>query len=151
MDQLPDSVTAGDHAPAGAHPTASGQNAAEISRTMVQLVRRYTGRGPTKARTTLNTNLAAVVLAEVLSPADKHLVEAGQGEMVTRMRRTYWDMMRDVAVTQVEEILDRSVISAMMDHDLERDPAVLVFLLEPGPDTGATHTAEAHHDEESGP
>ena len=118
---------------------------------MVQLVRRYTGRGPTKARTTLNTNAALVVLAEVLGPADKHLVESGQGDVVLGMRRTYWDMMREDASAQVEEILRRPVTSAMMDHDLTHDLAALVFLLEPEPDTGTIHTAEVHNQQHSEP
>jgi uncharacterized protein YbcI len=142
------SVTAG-HTPTRAHPTPPGQSAAEISRMMVQLVRHYTGRGPTKARTTLNTNAALVVLAEVLGPADKNLVKSGQGEVVLRMRRTYWDMMRDDAIAQVQEILQRPVTSAMMDHDLNNDLAALVFLLKPEPDTGTVHTAEADRDHRS--
>ena len=111
---------------------------------MVQLVRRYTGRGPTKARTTLNTNAALVVLADVLNPADRHLVESGQGDIVLRMRRTYWELMREDAMSQVGQILNRPVTSAMMDHDLHNDLAALVFLLEPEPDSGVVHTAEAH-------
>jgi uncharacterized protein YbcI len=145
MNEPANSVAAGGYRPTPAHPTPPGQSAAEISRTMVQLVRRYTGRGPTKARTTLNTNAALVVLAEVLGPADKRLVESGQAEVVLSMRRTYWEMMRDDAISQVEQILHRSVTSAMMDHDLDNDLAALVFLLEPEPDTGTIHTAETRH------
>ena len=151
MNKVAESATAGGHTPTRAHPTPPGQSAAEISRTMVQLVCRYTGRGPTKARTTLNTNAALVVLAEILGPADKHLVESGQGDVVLRMRRTYWEMMRDDAIAQVEEILKRTVTSAMMDHDLANDLAALVFLLKPEPDTGTVYTAEANDQQDSEP
>jgi uncharacterized protein YbcI len=41
-----------------------GRVAAEISRQMVRLLSRYTGRGPTHARTTLNTNVAVTVFQD---------------------------------------------------------------------------------------
>ena len=139
MNDGPENAARDDHAPTQAQLTPSGQSAAEISRTMVQLVRHYTGRGPTKARTTLSANAVLVVLAEVLGPADRRLVEEGQSEVVNRVRRTYWEMMRDAAIAQVKRILDRPVSSAMMDHDLHNDLAALVFLLEP-----EHHTNEMH-------
>ena len=44
-------------------PTSSGYSvAAQISKGIVKLISTYTGRGPTKARTTLNTNFATVLL-----------------------------------------------------------------------------------------
>ena len=58
----------------------AGLLAARISTGMVQLMSRFTGRGPTKARTSVNTNLVVVVFEQTLTKGELNLVRAGQGE-----------------------------------------------------------------------
>jgi uncharacterized protein YbcI len=50
------------------HPEQSSP-AAAISRGAVQLLREYTGRGPTKARTTINHDSVMIVLGDTLTRA----------------------------------------------------------------------------------
>jgi uncharacterized protein YbcI len=45
----------------------SGAPSAHISRTAVQILRDYTGRGPTKARTTVNHDSVMIVLGDTLT------------------------------------------------------------------------------------
>ena len=116
--------------------------AAEISRGMVGLVSRYTGRGPTKVRTTLNTNVALVVLEDMLAKGEQNLVAAGEVEAVAALRTTYQSAMRQDAIELVESILDRKVAAALGDVDPARNVAVEVFVLERVPETGITETAE---------
>ena len=54
------------------------QSEGEISR-RAQLLREYTGRGPTKARTTINHESAVVLLQETLTKAERKLAENGKG------------------------------------------------------------------------
>jgi uncharacterized protein YbcI len=130
------------HAHAGADPAAKHSEAAAISRGIVQLMHGYTGRGPTKARTTVNTNLVAVVLGETLTRGEANLVQSGQRDAVLSMRRTYHDAIRAEASELVEEIMGRTVTSTLADIDLEADVAALLFILEAQPESGLAETAE---------
>src|SRR4051812_47082232 len=84
--------------------------AALVSNELVRLVANYTGRGPTKARTTLNSNVAVVVFQDTLTRGEQQLVAAGQTEAVSRTRRSFHDVMREEAVRAVQEILSRKVV-----------------------------------------
>jgi uncharacterized protein YbcI len=121
---------------------ARGERAAAISKRMVQLMMHYTGRGPRKTRTTLNTNVAVVTFIDTLTKGEQNLVAAGQTEAVTLMRRTYSEVMRADAVRAVEEILDRKVDSFLSDLDPQAGAAAMVFILSAQPETGHVETAE---------
>jgi uncharacterized protein YbcI len=56
----------------------TGMLAAEISRAVVGLWHEYTGRGPTKARTTITEDLVVVMMADTLLKAEKSLAAAGK-------------------------------------------------------------------------
>jgi uncharacterized protein YbcI len=121
---------------------AAGSLAAEISREMVQLVSRYMGRGPTKARTTLDTNVVVVAFEDTLTRAERNLVDAGELEAVLFMRRTCQSMMRDEAVSRIQELTDRKVVSFLGDVDAKNNIAVQVFVLEPRPETARRDGSE---------
>jgi uncharacterized protein YbcI len=126
--------------------TTNGLNAVELSNRMVRLLARYAGRGPTRARTTLNSNLAVVVFSEALTRAERNLVAAGQSETVVTMRRTFQRVMREEAVGAVEEVLGRRVLAFVGDVDPEADTIAYVFTLEPVPESGVADVAEAEMD-----
>ena len=56
-----------------------GPLAAAISTTVVRALARTTGRGPTKARTTLGENGVFVVLQDSLTRGEQTLADAGEG------------------------------------------------------------------------
>jgi uncharacterized protein YbcI len=122
--------------------------AAQISREMVRLMSRYTGRGPTKARATVNTNLVVVVFEDTLTRGELNLVSAGQADSVIRMRRSFQSLMRDDAIAIVEGLTGRKVRALLSDVDPAQDVAAELFVLERLPDTGVAETVEA---EEPGP
>jgi uncharacterized protein YbcI len=111
-----------------------GSMAARVSTDMVQLMSRYTGRGPTKARTTLNTNVVAVIFQDTLTKAEQNLVAAGQMEAVHHMRRTFHELMREDAVAIIEDRLGRKVAAFLSDLDPEANMAGNLFILEPEED-----------------
>jgi uncharacterized protein YbcI len=110
----------------------NGPAAAEISNRVVQLMREFVGRGPTRARTTIVGDLVVVVLQDTLLKAEKSLVADGRSEMVLDMRRTYQETLRSEFVGVVQEVLGRSVLAFMSDHHLDPDMAVEVFVLGDG-------------------
>src|SRR5205823_12898550 len=65
---------------------ADGELAAEISNTVVQALARTTGRGPTKAKTTIGDNGVFVVLQDSLTRGEQTLADAGEGEAVLDLR-----------------------------------------------------------------
>ena len=112
------------------HPR-NGSPSAEISRSAVKLLREYTGRGPTKARTTINTDSVMIVLGDILTKGERKLAENGKAERVLDVRHDYQMVMREELVAMVERTLDRKVVAFMSDNHLDPDLAVEVFILEP--------------------
>ena len=110
---------------------ANGTVAAEISNAVVGIVREYTGRGPTKARTTIADDLVAVVMGETLLKAEKTLIDAGDFDTVLITRRKFQTAMRDEMVAAVEDLLGRRVTAFMSDNHVDPDMAVELFVLEP--------------------
>jgi uncharacterized protein YbcI len=113
-----------------------GSVSAEISNAVVGIVREYTGRGPTKARTTIAEDIVAVVMGETLLKAEKSLIAAGDSETVMITRRKFQTAMRDDLVAAVEGALDRRVMAFMSDNHVDPDMAVEFFVLEPLADDG---------------
>jgi uncharacterized protein YbcI len=112
------------------HPP-NGSPSAEISRSAVQLLREYTGRGPTRAHTTINTESVMVVLGDILTKGERKLAENGKAQRVLDVRHDFQLVMREELVAMVERTLDRKVIAFMSDNHLDPDLAVEVFILEP--------------------
>ena len=107
--------------------------AAMISTSAVKLLREYTGRGPTKAKTLISDNLVTVLLADTLTKGERKLAEAGHKDRVLSLRHDYQTVMRDDLVAVVERQLDRTVIAFMSQNHIDPDLAVEVFVLdEPG-------------------
>jgi uncharacterized protein YbcI len=120
-----------------------GQLALEISNGMVHLLSRYTGRGPTKARTTVGRDHVLVMLADALTKGERSLLDAGFGDHVLETRRHYQAAMRADAVTMVEGLTGRSVIGFMSDNHLDPDLGAEVFVLEANGGPSETHEADS--------
>ena len=130
----------------GFRPTMSA--AGQISTSVVSLLSQYTGRGPTRARTTMNTNVIVVIVHDALTKPERNLVAAGELEPVMAMRRRFQEIMHDHAIAAVEEITGRKVISLMSDLDPRHDVAAQVFVLDPLPETHEFAVGEAHGGDE---
>jgi uncharacterized protein YbcI len=108
-----------------------GQLAAAISDTVVKALARTTGRGPTKAKTTLGDNGVFVVLQDSLTRGEQTLADAGQGQAVLDLRRRWQSVMEVDIRREIEQITGRKVIGFMSDNHIDPDLAVEVFVLEP--------------------
>ncbi len=104
---------------------------AKIATSTVQLLHQHTGRGPTKAKTTINENIVTVLLADTLTTGERTLVENGRADRVIQLRHDYQLVMCDGLVEMVERELDRKVIAFMSQNHIDPDLAVEVFVLEP--------------------
>ena len=110
-----------------------GQLTSAISNTVVQALRRTTGRGPTKARTTMGENGVFVVLQDSLTHGEQTLTDAGESAAVLDLRRRWQSVMETELRASIEELTGRKVIGFMSDNHIDPDLAVEVFVLEPLP------------------
>jgi uncharacterized protein YbcI len=115
--------------------TQDGSVAADISRGAVQVLREYTGRGPTKARTVISKDTVAIVLADTLTKGERSLVLMGEEAHVLHTRRSFQTLMQNELVELVERLSGRTVEAFFSDNHVEPDYAVEFFLLKPFPGT----------------
>lgn len=110
---------------------AANGPSAMISTAAVQLLREYTGRGPTKAKTLINDAVVTILLADTLTKGERKLVDNGHGDRVLELRHHYQLVMRDELVGMVERQLDRKVVAFMSQNHINPDLAAEIFVLEP--------------------
>ena len=115
-----------------------GSLAAAISRHVVRLVAEYTGRGPTKARTTIRDNVVLCMTEDNMTKAERRLAQEGEGELVVTIRRRFQTTMRDDLVSGIELLTGRKVVSFLSDHNAETDHAAEVIVLD-----GPPHVSDA--------
>ena len=103
-----------------------------ISDEIVSLLHRYTGRGPTEARTYVHDNLIVCLLGDSLTKAEQSLVTGGHYASVLDTRSLFQRTMRADYTEAVERLSGRTVIAFMSQNHIDPDLAVEVFVLEPG-------------------
>src|SRR5687768_11428335 len=111
-------------------PPGAGEQAAHISREMVQLMRKVAGRGPTKARTTIGRDHVLVMFHETLTEGERNLVDAGHEDQVEAVRSSYQELIRDDAQALIENTIGRKVIGFMSTNHFNPDMAAEVFVLD---------------------
>ena len=107
-----------------------GAQAAEISNALVQLHRRAYGKGPTKAKTYLLDDVVLCVLEGGALRIEETLRNAGEEEMVHKVRRTFQAALNDEFRGIIENATGRRVNAFMSQFDPEHDIAAEIFFLE---------------------
>lgn len=111
--------------------SSEGKLAIAIASMVVQVLRQYTGRGPTKSRTHFNDDLIVVVLQGTFTPAERALVADGKGDLVLTNRRVFQGIMRADLIAGIEDLTGRTVIAFLGDNSIEPDVKIKSFLLAP--------------------
>jgi uncharacterized protein YbcI len=109
----------------------TGSVASAISNGIVKTFAEYVGRGPTKARTTIDGDTVTTVLGGILTKAEHRLIVDGEAGMVLMLRQRYQQTMREDLIAVVEAATERKVIAFMSGNDLDADMCGEVFSLEP--------------------
>lgn len=107
---------------------------AEISTRLVKLLREYTGRGPTKARTYVHDELVVCMLQDTMTKGDRVLAEHGQEQPVLDHRQAFQDVLRSEAQKVIEEVTGRRVVAFLSDSHVDPDVGIEAFVLEPPED-----------------
>jgi uncharacterized protein YbcI len=108
---------------------ATSELAREISRGLVNLYKKYVGRGPSHARTHIHEDLIVTFLCDTMTPAEQTLKDEDRAELVREQRRVFQDAFRKEAIALVEQISGARVASYLSDHAVDPDHAVEVFVL----------------------
>jgi uncharacterized protein YbcI len=104
---------------------------AAISDAVVRITAEYTGRGPNRARTTINGEWIFVTLIDTLTKGERTLASNGRRDFVRESRKAFQDAMRNDLVAEVEALTGRQVTAFLSDNHIEPDVAVEVFQLAP--------------------
>lgn len=113
------------------NPRTQAEQASAISALLVQSCVESLGRGPTRARTTIATDVITVILDDGLTRAEKTLVNAGHAKEVLAARRAFQRVMAPELITGVERITGRQVHALLSDNHIDPDVAAEVFVLRP--------------------
>lgn len=108
-----------------------GSRAAAVSNAIVGLFHDYTGRGPTRARTTVREDLIVCVLGDTLTRSEHSLVAAGEVRLVLEERAAFQRLIRAEAISAVESLTGRTVTAFMGSNHIDPDLSVETFVLEP--------------------
>lgn len=119
---------AGDLWPEGDGP--DGGVLAAISNAVVQTMKREIGKGPTKAKTYVADRYVFVVLQDVLTTAEKGLLEAGQDELVRAGRHHLHERAMPALRAEIEAQTGRRVSGGMTQVLVDTDTQIQVFVLE---------------------
>jgi uncharacterized protein YbcI len=117
--------------PAIARPAMDGALRSAISQAIVRIHAEHYGKGATQAKTYAWDNLLVTVLRDVLTVAERTLVDVGRAETVREVRTTFQFTMEQTFCSAVERLTGRRVHSFMSQVDPANGLGVEVFVLEP--------------------
>ena len=111
----------------------SGNLNRDISQAMVGLFKESTGRGPTRARTYVESGLIVTVLCDTMTTAERTLMEDNKEDVVRDLRRIFQGTFRESAIGIVERLTGQKVLAFLSDHAVDPDYAIEAFVLETEP------------------
>ncbi len=131
---------------------ATGTELSSITVAMVQLHRRFYGKGPTEAKTYAINDTILVMLRGGFTTVEKTLMADGKIDEVENIRRSFQKTMKDRFVEVIESTLDRKVLGYMSQINADPDVAIELFLLEPHEEQLlGSHEGRFNGDEEAAP
>jgi len=108
-----------------------GRLSAAISNAVVRITADYTGRGPTKAQTSIRENMIVVLMQDTLTKSERTLLAADQGDFVLETRRRHQSTMSIDLIAAVELLTERKVSAFMSANHIEPDMGAEIFVLVP--------------------
>lgn len=112
---------------------ATGSDSAlqAISNGLVHLMSEYYGRGPTRAKTfILDDAYVVCVMHEIFTTAEQTLLEAGEKDLVRRVRIAYQTALADEFKSVVSDALGRRVLTYQSQIVFDPPASFEFFILE---------------------
>jgi uncharacterized protein YbcI len=104
---------------------------AAVSNAVVAIFSEYYGRGPTKAKTFTFDNYVVTVLEDLLTTVERTLVEAGEEDLVRRVRLTFQEAVAERFMGAVSEAMGRKVVTYHSQITFHPPTGFEFFVLEP--------------------
>jgi uncharacterized protein YbcI len=118
-------------APNHQNQSTHGQVLAGVTNAVVHLHRSHYGKGPTRSKSYLLGDVVVCIMSDVFTTVERTLIEAGESESVRETRLAFHEAMRERFTGSVEEIVGRRVLGLTSQVLVDKDVAILLFLLEP--------------------
>jgi uncharacterized protein YbcI len=114
------------------HLSSSQRSAlADITTGIIQLFRKYYGRGPTKGKSYLmDDHYVLCVLEDTMTTVEETLAKAGEEDLVRKVRLTFQEELADEFTGVVEKALGRKVIAYHSQLTTDPDIGFELFVLE---------------------
>jgi uncharacterized protein YbcI len=112
-------------------PAIDGAMRSAISQAIVRIHAEHYGKGATQAKTYVWDNLVVTVLRDVLTVAERTLIEVDHADIVRDVRTTFQFSLEPTFRAAVERLTGRRVHSFMSQVDPANGLGVEVFVLEP--------------------
>jgi uncharacterized protein YbcI len=102
-----------------------------ISQAIVRIHAEHYGKGATQAKTYVWDDLVVTVLRDVLTVAERTLIDADRADTVRDVRTTFQSSLEQTFRAAVERLTGRRVHSFLSQVDPANGVGVEVFVLEP--------------------
>jgi uncharacterized protein YbcI len=108
-----------------------GELLSAISNRMVQLHKRYYGKGPTKARSYVMGDLVVCLMRGGFTKAEETLIESGRASLVHEQRTEFQMALKHEFTAAISEVMGRPVTAFMSNSHVDPPYIVEIFVLEP--------------------
>ena len=110
---------------------SGGQLLAEISTTIVGILRDHYGRGPMKAKTyALDDIIVCVMRGSGFTPLEKTIMDSGEPERVVEMREDFQRVMAGRYKEAIERLTGRKVLAFLSQAHVEPDITMEIFFVD---------------------
>ena len=112
-------------------PLAGGQLLAEISTTVVGILRDHYGRGPMKAKTyALDDIIVCVMRGSGFTPLEQTIMDSGEPNRVVEMREDFQRVMASRYKDAIERLTGRKVLAFLSQALVEPDITMEIFFVD---------------------
>jgi uncharacterized protein YbcI len=109
-----------------------GQMLVQLSNGVVQLLREFAGKGPSRCKAYwAGRDLLVILLSGGFTVAEQTLFDAGRGSAVRDAQHALHDVLEAKMKCLVEDLTDRTVVAFMSASHQSPDFRVELFVLEP--------------------
>ena len=120
----------------GADRLEGGHLLAEISTSIVRILREHYGRGPMKAKTyALDDIIVVVMRGSGFTPLEQTIMDSGETDRVIAMREDFQRVMAQRYRATIEELTGRKVLAFLSQAHVEPDITMEIFFID-GPLAG---------------
>ena len=108
-----------------------GKLLAEISKTIVGILRDHYGRGPMKAKTyAIDDIVVCVMRGSGFTPLEQTIMDSGEPQRVIDMREDFQRVMATRYRTAIEDLTGRNVVAFLSQAHVEPDITMEIFFMD---------------------